>query len=774
MPSNPTSTSIVTNESAPLRSEFPSSLDRDDGTIPESVEIDDPTKSLLRSSQASDSGVKTSEHVDRFDLEKQPDADNSSFVDDLDILPKTDDTSLPALTFRTWLLGSIFCLILAVVNTTFSFRTNSFVVSPYIAVILSFPMGIFLANTLPTRKFKVFGWEFSFNPGPFNYKEHTLIYVFASTGASPVYALFNIVGQKYTLRQPLHTGWALVFGFVTQCFGYALAGLCRRFLVRPKSMIWPGNLSIVALLFSLSSQDEDKKQPNKLSRFMFFWIIVAAMGLYSFLPSLVAPVLGAVSLICFMVPNNNRVKLFGSANQGLGMLSFSFDWSVITNMAPITTPLWALWNQVAGLWFFLWVVIPILYLTNAFGKDMELGSHNPRTFYLGGALNTPALFANNGSVISARSLVQVVRPKGGAAASVFGSPVRYELNATMYESVAPIRITTYFAMEYFTSFVVFAAALSHVYLWYGKQIYERFRASISEMDIGDIHAQLMDKYEDVPDLWYYILLFVNVTLGIVVCEFGGFDLPWWGVLLALVLAGITMIPIGTIQAVSGQQIGLNVMSEFLIGLILPGRMVAVMSFKTLSYMSMSQGLTLVADLKLGHYMKIPPRAMFVVQLVSTIAVMIVNVFTAFFIYDRLGVQFGGASGWTAVNYKVFFNAGAIWGAVGPARFFGSSSPYSKLLWGFLIGLLLPVLLWLAHWKIGGWWWQYINIPVIAVFPSQVGSTRSDLITPVVIGVTVNYFLKKYAFDWWRKYALVMSAGFDTGVAITVAIIFFCT
>ncbi|KAJ1565319.1 hypothetical protein HK405_012627, partial [Cladochytrium tenue] len=398
-------------------------------------------------------------------------------------------------------------------------------------------------------------------------------------------------------------------------------------------------------------------------------------------------------------------------------------------------------------WLFLWIIVPVLFYANAFGQDTSLGRYDNGTFYLGGALNTPALFAANGSVVAARSLLQVVPAAHSDVAAAEGeaasyAATRFELNETLYEQVAPIRITTYFAMEYFTGFVVFAATLSH------------------------------DKYLDVPDTWYYILLVLNVGLGVVVCHFGGFDLPWWGVFLALLLAAVSMIPIGTIQAVTGQQIGLNVMSEFLIGLILPGRMVAVMTFKTLSYMAMAQGLVLVADLKLGHYMKIPPRAMFAVQLVSTVIAMLVDVFTAFYIYDNIGSQFGGASGWSAVNYRVFFNAGAIWGAVGPARFFGAGSPYQPLLWGFLIGFVLPALLYLAHRFHGGWWWEYINIPVIAVFPSQVGSTRSDLITPLLIGIGINYFVRKYNHDWWHKYALIMSAGFDTGVAIAVAVIFF--
>ncbi|KAJ3098228.1 hypothetical protein HDU97_004180 [Phlyctochytrium planicorne] len=153
-------------------------------------------------------------------------------------------------------------------------------------------MGIAMARALPERKVKVWRWEFSLNPGPFNQKEHTLIFVFASTGAIPVYALYNIIGQKYTLKQNLNTGWALCFAFVTQCFGYALAGLCRRYLVRPAVMVWPANLSTVALLNSLSLKREDDKDPGKLSRFGFFWVCVGGMALCEF-------------YLCWSIPSKN-------------------------------------------------------------------------------------------------------------------------------------------------------------------------------------------------------------------------------------------------------------------------------------------------------------------------------------------------------------------------------------------------------------------------------------------------------------------------------------
>lgn len=62
-----------------------------------------------------------------------------------------------------------------------------------------------------------------------------------------------------------------------------------------------------------------------------------------------------------------------------------------------------------------------------------------------------------------------------------------------------------------------------------------------------------------------------------------------------------------------QQIGLNIITELVIGYIYPGRPLANVAFKTYGYISMSQALGFLRDFKLGHYMKVPPRSMFVAQ-----------------------------------------------------------------------------------------------------------------------------------------------------------------
>lgn len=63
--------------------------------------------------------------------------------------------------------------------------------------------------------------------------------------------------------------------------------------------------------------------------------------------------------------------------------------------------------------------------------------------------------------------------------------------------------------------------------------------------------------------------------------------------------------------------GLNVITELVIGYLYPGKPLANVTFKTYGYISMSQALTFLTDFKLGHYMKIPPKSMFLVQVLTT-------------------------------------------------------------------------------------------------------------------------------------------------------------
>ncbi|KAK9941179.1 hypothetical protein M0R45_017798 [Rubus argutus] len=168
-------------------------------------------------------------------------------------VPINDDPSLPALTFRTWVLGLLSCCTLSFVNQFFGYRQNQLYVSSVSAQILVLPVGKFMAATLPRKQFRVplTEWTFSFNPGPFNLKEHVLITIFANSGSNSVYAVNIITIVKAFYRRKLHVLAAFLLSQTTQILGYGWAGMFRKYLVDSPYMWWPDNLVQVSLFRAL-------------------------------------------------------------------------------------------------------------------------------------------------------------------------------------------------------------------------------------------------------------------------------------------------------------------------------------------------------------------------------------------------------------------------------------------------------------------------------------------------------------------------------------------
>jgi hypothetical protein len=117
-----------------------------------------------------------------------------------------------------------------------------------------------------------------------------------------------------------------------------------------------------------------------------------------------------------------------------------------------------------------------LVIVNFLNLFLNIGPNGTRRFPLGQTLNTAQLFNSNGTRIGAKDFV---------------NRTDLSLINSFYEAQAPIYITTYFAIEYFASFIVFTAALVHVWLWYGNDILERAKNSAKDVDSLDIHSKLM-------------------------------------------------------------------------------------------------------------------------------------------------------------------------------------------------------------------------------------------------------------------------------------------
>ncbi|KAJ3071049.1 hypothetical protein HDU98_005900 [Podochytrium sp. JEL0797] len=717
--------------------------------------------------------------IDDF-IETHPDFEDDAELEDAKyveehiefIVPQTDDPSTPAFSFRAVLLGTIFAVALSFGNTALSFRSNPFGIPATVAIIVSYPIGIFLAKVLPSG---------FLNPGPFSMKEHVLIYIIASNSGTP-YGIDNVVVQAHPdlMGNPSITfASALGFVLVTQFLGYGWSGLTRRFLVRPTAMWWPGNLSTIATFASFHKIDS-AETGTKLtwSRTTVFWVAFIGMFIYEWIPEYFAPSLQAVALGCLIAGKGSGPSgqlspfnaLMGSVTNGAGFLGLTFDWAFIGSV-NFSTPIWYNALNTAGNVFFLWILTPLFYTQDVFGINSQLRAP-PSSLYaqLNPAVNSASLFVGNAN--GTKALGSRVSPR-----YFYNASDNYNINLTAYNNVAPVHLTGMFSLSYASSFLTVTAALVHVALWYGRDIYRQsmnaFRQVRDEVDALDKHVALMEAYPDVPDIFYLGFMGVCVVGALLVSIFTDFGMPWWGIFFNLFMVSLFVVPYGAIQAISGVGMYLNVVSEFIIGLMIPGQTVAVMAFKSWGTNNLIQALSLSADLKLGQYLHIPPRAMVGAQFLGTFINSVVATSAAWYMMFNTGNLVNSNSvDWSMYNYAVFYSAGGIWGAIGPQRFFGIGSIYQGLMWCFLVGAIAPVLPWLGNkYLVKSKYWHYINFSIFFQFLGP-SAYQNYIVVPLLVGVWAQVFMFNRHKEFYQKYLYVMGAAFDAASGIIACIIAF--
>ncbi|XP_026433527.1 oligopeptide transporter 4-like [Papaver somniferum] len=668
----------------------------------------------------------------------------------------TDDHTLPVWTFRMWVLGTMSCCLLSFLNQFFSYRSQPLVVTQITVQVAALPIGHFMARVLPTTKFHIPGFgsrDFSLNPGPFNLKEHVLISIFANAGsafgAGSAYAvsIVNIIKAFYGRNISFLAAWLLII--TTQVIGYGWAGLLRKYVVEPAHMWWPGALVQVSLFRTLHEKDD-----QRMSRAKFFLIALICSFAWQLVPGYLFKTLMSISWVCWIFSKSATAQQLGSGMHGLGYGAFTLDWSAVASFlsSPLICPFFAIVNVFIGYVLIIYVTIPVAY--------WGLNVYNAKTF----PIFSSHLFTNKGEVYNISAIVNN----------------NFEIDYQKYEEQGQIHLSMFFALAYGFGFATIASTLTHVGFFHGREIYDRFRASKNGK--MDIHTKLMKKYPQIPHWWFYIMLIVSVAVSLVLCIVlkNEIQLPWWALIVSCILALIFTLPISIITATTNHTPGLNIITEYIIGIILPGKPIANVCFKTYGYMSMAQAISFLSDFKLGHYMKIPPRSLFLVQLIGTIIAGTINIGVAMWLLDSVEnicheELLPANSPWTCPGDRVFFDASVIWGLVGPMRIFGPRGNYSALNWFFAGGALGPILVWLLHKAFPQQSLiPFINLPVLFGSTSMMPpASPVNYNSWILVGIIFNFFVFKYKKQWWQRYNYVLSAALDAGVAfMSVALYFF--
>ncbi|KAE8152078.1 OPT superfamily oligopeptide transporter [Aspergillus avenaceus] len=676
------------------------------------------------------------------------DGDQSPFPEVAACVSNKDDPTALCNTVRAWILMTVFVLVFSGVNQFFSLRYPSLTIGYVVAQLLVFPIGR-LWEKLPRWRVPLGKLSFDINPGRFTVKEHAFIVICVNISATTAYASGSLVAITHSTfwGKDFGAGFSFLYLLTTQMIGFGLAGMTRRWIVYPAALIWPTSLSST-VLFRALHEPEARGSANgwKLTRYRFFiYFTVFAFVLFWF-PDYIWTSLSSFAFITWIVPHNQVVNTLFGMNSGLGLLPISIDWTeIIYAGSPLTTPFYITCNAFATIVIFYFLIAPILYYKNVWNSA-----------YL--PLLSSSTFDNTGQSYNVSRVVDE----------------RLNFVEANYKTYSPMYVSMAYSLTYGLSFAAVTAVVVHTYLYNGKEIWAKLKNSRAGGE--DVHRRLMHAYKEVPDWWYGVLTVIVLGLGILTVRYWDTDLPVWGFIVVCFGMGVVLIlPEGILQGTTNQRVFLNIITELIAGYAWPGSAFANMMVKCYGYNSVKHAMDFAQDLKMGQYMKIPPRVLFAGQIYASIIATMTQTGVLRWMFGNIDklCHSDNPNRFTCNGSKVMYNASLIWGTIGPQRMFQHGQTYNGLVYFFIIGPVCTVIIWALYRRYPNSWLKYVNVPIFFNAAGNIPpATTTQYSLWFIFGFIFNFWIRRRAFQWWKKYNYLLQAAMDTGTALATILIFF--
>ncbi|KAL1711071.1 OPT oligopeptide transporter protein-domain-containing protein [Schizophyllum commune] len=661
-----------------------------------------------------------------------------------------DDPTQPVWTFRLWFISIGLSCFGAVLSQIFAFRPQTIYVSQLFLQTFGFVLGKICEYVLPGPNHTLPSmrtpdnafWRFV-NHGPYNIKEHTGSLIMSAAAVHGALAIQIFVVDDLFYNRHLNHANAIFTLLGSQLLGYGLGGLMRSFLVYPTCCVYP-NVMPTVQMFDVLHRGQDNLLQKK--RVRFFWILFIGIFIWEWFPEYIAPTLTGVSIFCLARQKSPWVtRIFGGAagNEGLGLFSLCFDWQYVGSggsaygalFQPIQTQL----SSYVGL--ALCIIIFCACYANNVWNAQRFPFLSQLLFNETGDTYNQSLILNDDYTLNATKLEQEGLPWFAASYVIYKIATSLSLGATV----------------------------THMAIWHGKQIWTAIKEATSG-EIKDPHYQKMKAYKEVPWWWYAGFLVASIVMSLVTCYTGHSQLPWWAFIVAIIFAAVFLPIIAFLYAVICFVPSTEDIAKMLGSALVPGSPHANMYFAMYAYNSTEQGRSFTRDLKIGQYVKLPPRVTFTMQTIGAVIGALLNYLIMALIIEAnrdilLSVQ--GTNVWSGATYQSYNSDAVSWGALGK-HLYSPGSRYGIIPMSILIGLIVPIPFWLLHKKFPKWGLDQVITPMIAV---QIGGLSSGINSSIfmtfLLCLVSQYWLRKYHPRWFRKYNFLMSAALDGGTEVMV-------
>ncbi|KAG1802883.1 OPT oligopeptide transporter protein-domain-containing protein [Suillus plorans] len=680
------------------------------------------------------------------------------------VISVDDDPSLNPWTFRSFFIGLGLSAFGGVLAEIYYFKPQTVLVSLMFLAVVSYVLGVFMETFIPRRGFLRY-----LNPGPFNKKENAFIVIMASASANSALGTEVLAVQRLYYNITPNPAASIFLLFSSQLLGYGIGGMMRGILLYPSKMLYPTVLPLLSMFDALYEGGMEARKKLRV-----FYMVFAAIFIWEIFPEWIFPLLTGFSIICLAAPNNAAVsRVFGGSNgnEGLGLLSICFDWQYISGgVNPMTIPLKAQLSNFLG-YILCMVVFSAVYYNNIW-KAQNFPFLSQLLFYENGTQYDQTLILN----------------------------ANYEVDPTLLAEQGLPYYSSTWIVYLLTSNLGLAATFTHLLLWNRddlrsawswmtpsgiKQMWANFdwkfwkADGMRKQDVDDEnidpHYKQMLKYPDAPNSWYFVVFLVSFIVSLVVIYKSNSTLPWWGFVISLMLATISILFFGALGAITGFGLIIQPFIQMIGGYLHSGKPVANMYFVLYGYNTVSQANLLLRDLKIAQYAKLPPRAAFTAQILGTLLGAILNFFIMNSIIDNqreilLSVQ--GTNIWSGQQPQQYNSQAIAWGGLSH-ELFSAGQRYQWVPWAYLIGLFIPVPFWVIH----RYWPKlradYLYTPVIAYFIGWLCvGINSSILSYFAVAFFSQWWLRTRHPRWFAKYNYIIGAALDGGTQVMVFILSF--
>lgn len=282
-------------------------------------------------------------------------------------------------------------------------------------------------------------------------------------------------------------------------------------------------------------------------------------------------------------------NMFGGsmANEGLGTLSFSFDWTMISAHGnPLWLPFQTQMNTLIGYEFSIGVFMGIYYSNTWDARSFPFLSPN---MYSEQSSAAKYVVYNQSRVLNAQHEVEP------SLLDVHGLP-RLTGAGAIGKTLVNISIT---------------AAITHMAIWHGKDLksalevfsplkllfkpkqwnfrfwsWKTDRPTPEEAEEICPHYRLMLAYDEVPSWWFGLIWIAAAAIGLITSRLAGSTLEVWAFFVAIALAASLVTFFAALTAMFDAQLNVQPLIQMIGAYLFPGRPLANLYFATFGFNSL--------------------------------------------------------------------------------------------------------------------------------------------------------------------------------------------